>query len=325
VTAFESCYGQEEFMSAARDFLEFRTLYSSPIVTLSDYCCRANKSGPGEEEHSEANRIVLIRRGAFSKHLGRKKITADVNQAVFFAKDSVYRAGHPADSGDCGTTFTLSPRNLNDIVRAFDPSVDEHPDRPFQFVTGPCDATIFWRYRQLVQRLEAAREGPIEHFWADETALQLVADVLKLAFARLSSPRDARRTTTAADHAEKTEAAKELLAARMSEHVMLDEIANKVAASPFNFARIFRRQTGLPVHRYLTLLRLRASLERLAESDVDLTILALHLGFSSHSHFTDVFRREFGETPSNFRRKASRKSIREISRNLIARRPTEHR
>jgi AraC family transcriptional regulator len=257
-------------MPAARDLLEFRTLYSSPIVTLSDYCCRANKSGPGEEEHSEANRIVLIRRGAFSKHLGRKKITADVNQAVFFAKDSVYRAGHPADCGDCGTTFTLSPRNLNDIVRALDPSVDEHPDR-------------------------------------------------------LGSPGETRRITTAADHAEKTEAAKELLAARMSEHVMLDEIAREVGASPFNFARIFRRQTGLPVHRYLTLLRLRGSLERLAQSDVDLTILALHLGFSSHSHFTGVFRREFGETPSSFRQKTSRKSIREISRNLIARRPTEHR
>jgi AraC family transcriptional regulator len=312
-------------MPAARDFLEFRTLYSSPIVTVSNYCCRANKSGPGEEELSEANRIVLIRRGAFSKHFGRKKITADVNQAVFFAKDSVYRVSHPVDCGDCGTTFTLAPRNLNDIVRARDPSIDEHPDRPFQFVTGPCHAKIYWRYRLLLQRLAGWREDPIEHFWADVTTLQLVADVLEFAFDRQASPRETRRIATDTDHAEKTETAKELLAARMSEHIMLDEIAREVGASPFNFARMFRRQTGLPVHRYLTLLRLRASLERLAESDVDLTILALHLGFSSHSHFTDVFRREFGETPSNFRRKASRKSIREISRNLIARRSTGHR
>ncbi|MBV9642586.1 MAG: helix-turn-helix transcriptional regulator [Verrucomicrobia bacterium] len=309
-------------MPAAPDFLEFHTIYSSPIVTVSNFCCRANRSGPGEEELSEANRVVLMRRGAFSKHLGRKKITADVNQALFFAKDAVYRVSHPVDCGDCGTIFTLAPRNLNDIVRARDPSIDEHPDRPFQFVTGPCDVKIYWRHHLLARQLESQREHPIEHFWADETTLQLVADVLEFAFDRQGSSRETPRITTDADHAEKTEAAKELLAARMSERVMLDEIAREVGASPFNFARLFRRQTGLPVHRYLTLLRLGASLERLAESNVDLTILALELGFSSHSHFTDVFRHEFGETPSSFRRKASRKSIGEISRNLIARRST---
>jgi len=312
-------------MPAARDFLEFRTLYSSPIVTVSNYCCHAHRSGPGEEESAAANMIVLMRRGAFSKHFGRKKVTADVNQAVFFAKDSVYRVSHPVDCGDCGTIFTLSPWNLNDIVRGLDPSIDEHPDRPFHFVTGPCHPKIFWRHRLLLQRLEGSRGDPIEQFWVDVSTLQLIGDVLESAFDRQSSPRTVHRITTDTDHAEKTEVAKELLAARTSKRITLDEIAREVGASPFSFARMFRRQTGLPVHRYLTLLRLRASLERLAESDVDLSTLALHLGFSSHSHFTDLFRREFGETPSNFRRKASLKSIREIGRNLIARRSSRDR
>jgi AraC family transcriptional regulator len=43
---------------------------------------------------------------------------------------------------------------------------------------------------------------------------------------------------------------------------------------------------------------LRVALERLSEGDCDLTELALNLGFSSHSHFTDAFKREFGRTPS---------------------------
>ena len=81
----------------------------------------------------------------------------------------------------------------------------------------------------------------------------------------------------------------------------LEEIAAEVNASPFNFARMFNHQTGMPLHRYLTQLRLRAALERLGEAD-DITSLALDLGFSSHSHFTDVFRREFGKTPSEFRK-----------------------
>jgi len=43
---------------------------------------------------------------------------------------------------------------------------------------------------------------------------------------------------------------------------------------------------------------LRAALERLPENDRDLSMLALELGFSSHSHFTASFTREFGVPPS---------------------------
>ena len=57
----------------------------------------------------------------------------------------------------------------------------------------------------------------------------------------------------------------------MTDGVKLDDVSAAVHASPFNFARIFQQQTGLPVHRYLTLLRLRASLELIATPTVDLT------------------------------------------------------
>ena len=77
-------------------------------------------------------------------------------------------------------------------------------------------------------------------------------------------------------------------------------------------ARVFRQRTGVPLHRYLTRLRLRAALERLAGGVIDLTALALDLGFSSHSHFSDSFRREFARTPSDVRRDA----LREMSKNL---------
>ena len=104
----------------------------------------------------------------------------------------------------------------------------------------------------------------------------------------------------------------------MSEAVTLDDVAAAVNASPFNFSRIFQQQTGMPIHRYLTVLRLRAALELIADPHADLTGVALDLGFSSHSHFTDVFRREFGETPSAVRQKQTNKAIREMSKNLIA-------
>jgi AraC-like DNA-binding protein len=74
----------------------------------------------------------------------------------------------------------------------------------------------------------------------------------------------------------------------------------------------------VPLYRYLTRLRLRAALERLADGARDLTALALELGFSSHSHFADAFRREFGRTPSDVRNGAGRRTVAEMSKNLTA-------
>jgi AraC family transcriptional regulator len=280
--------------------LVYRPLHESPIVSVHDYCCHIARGGPGDEEESDANNIVLMRHGAFSRHFGRRTITADVNQAVFFSRESTYRVSHPSDCGDRGTVFTVSPRVLNDIVRELDPSIDEHPDQPFRFVTGPCDSSVFWRHRELVQRLDSGE--PLEPLWADVTALQLVADVLESAFEQRRIARKPKRQATSADYASLAEAAKTYLAAQMSERITLDDVARAVHASPFHLARIFQQQTGVPVHRYLTQLRLRASLERLAQDATDITEIALELGFSSHSHFTDAFRREFGRAPSKVRK-----------------------
>ena len=292
--------------------LAFRLLYESPILRVRDYTCRACQSGPGGEEYSDGNSIVLMRHGAFCKYFGRRVATADVNQAVFFSGRSTYRVSHPADCGDRGTTFVVSPRVLNDIVRELDPAVDERPDRPFPFVTGPCDTNTFWRHRAFVQRLESAQSDLQEPIWADVIALQLVADILAAAFQCHALPSKRRRLGTDDDHAERVEAAKTYLASRLGERISLDEVARAVHLSPFHFARVFQARTGVPVHRYFTRLRLRAALDRLMEGADDLTALALELGFSSHSHFTDAFRAEFGRAPSRIRRS----TLRELSKNL---------
>jgi hypothetical protein len=58
---------------------------------------------------------------------------------VFFSRESTYRVSHPAECGDRGTVFTVSPRVLNDIVRELDPSIDDHPDQPFRFGKAPSE------------------------------------------------------------------------------------------------------------------------------------------------------------------------------------------
>lgn len=302
-------------MSRSTPPLTFTTLYESPLVRVQDYICRSTQGRPGDEEQYTADTIVLMRHGVFCKHFGHQTVTADVNHAIFFSKGSTVRVSHPADCGDRGTVFTLAPRVLRDIIRELDPTVDDRPEKPFPFVTGPCDANAFWRHRELVQRIAAQDSQPLEHLWADVTALQLSADILEAAF-RQKGVAKPRRAVTDQEHEDRAEAAKRFLASSLSRRVTLDDVAKAVHTSPYHFTRVFQQRVGVPVHRYLTRLRLRAALERLAEGEEDLTTLALDLGFSSHSHFADAFRKEFGKTPSEVRRSSSPRRLRQMSKNL---------
>jgi AraC family transcriptional regulator len=91
--------------------------------------------------------------------------------------------------------------------------------------------------------------------------------------------------------------AKILLQQRFREGLRLDDIARSLYVSPYHLCRLFREETGVPIHGYLNRLRLREALERIAEGKADLSELAAGLGFSSHSHFTAAFRKEFGISP----------------------------
>ncbi len=88
------------------------------------------------------------------------------------------------------------------------------------------------------------------------------------------------------------------LAVRFQERLTLDRLAAMHRVSPYHLARVFRAVTGASLHQHQTRLRLQAALHALRAGRPDLTRLALDLGFSSHSHFTNAFRAAYGVSPS---------------------------
>jgi AraC family transcriptional regulator len=100
------------------------------------------------------------------------------------------------------------------------------------------------------------------------------------------------------------EDAKALLQKRFRERLRLEDVARALYVSPFHLCRLFKEETGLPIHRYLNLLRLRHALRELAQGEAELADLAIDLGFCCQSHFTRVFRKEFGVSPGEARRRA---------------------
>lgn len=84
----------------------------------------------------------------------------------------------------------------------------------------------------------------------------------------------------------------------------LRELATAVGVHPVTLARGFRKAYGCSVGAYLRCLRVARAARELAETGAPLAEIALAAGFADQSHFSNVFRREMGLSPSAFRRAA---------------------
>ena len=89
----------------------------------------------------------------------------------------------------------------------------------------------------------------------------------------------------------------EVVAARYREPLTLAGIAAEVGVSPFHLSRLVTAANGVPIHRMILRRRLRDALELLLETSEGISRIALAVGFASHSHLTDAFRREYGIPP----------------------------
>ncbi|SEB08698.1 AraC family transcriptional regulator [Rubrimonas cliftonensis] len=94
----------------------------------------------------------------------------------------------------------------------------------------------------------------------------------------------------------------DLMHARLSEDISLDELAAEARLSPFHFVRMFKRSLGVPPRAYLTRLRVEKASELLERTDLPITEIALEVGYSSNQVLARVFTRHMRVTPSDYRR-----------------------
>lgn len=94
----------------------------------------------------------------------------------------------------------------------------------------------------------------------------------------------------------------DLMHARLSDDVSLDELAAEARLSPFHFARMFKHSLGVPPRVYLTRLRVEKACELLEGTDLPITQIALAVEYSSNQVLARVFHRHMRVSPSEYRR-----------------------
>jgi AraC family transcriptional regulator len=106
----------------------------------------------------------------------------------------------------------------------------------------------------------------------------------------------------------------DLMHARLSEDISLDELAAEAQLSPFHFARMFKQSLGVPPRVYLTRLRVERACELLEQTDLSITEIALEVGYSSNQVLARIFVRHMRLSPSDYRRTVRKSVCSSISR-----------
>src|SRR5215472_9735850 len=86
----------------------------------------------------------------------------------------------------------------------------------------------------------------------------------------------------------------------LSHELTLRELAGIADLSLHHFARLFKRTIGVAPYRYVLERRVERAKVMLRTANASLADISLSVGFDSQSHFTSVFGRMVGATPTEF-------------------------
>ena len=79
-------------------------------------------------------------------------------------------------------------------------------------------------------------------------------------------------------------------------------MAKIAEVTPHHLATLFTRETGLSPHQYVLRVRIERAKIHLKDDGLSIAEVSRLIGFRTQEHFTKVFRRVVGLTPSEFRK-----------------------
>ena len=154
--------------------------------------------------------------------------------------------------------------------------------------------------------LKSLRDPPVHAvargIWFRGKALELMSEIL-------FEPDDGelfctRQKRVARDRVDKV---LQVLREHMAEPPSLEEIGRKVGCSPFYLSRTFSQETGATIPQYLRRIRMERAAELLRTGRHNVTEVALEVGYSSLSHFSQAFCQTMGSCPAIFQARELKK------------------
>lgn len=99
------------------------------------------------------------------------------------------------------------------------------------------------------------------------------------------------------------EQCKDYIARHRTKKFSLNDVAEAVGKNPSYLSRVFSEQTGMTMQEYALNIRLEAAANILRYSNESVGGIAQYLDFPSQSYFGEKFRKKYGMTPAEYRRR----------------------
>jgi AraC-like DNA-binding protein len=101
----------------------------------------------------------------------------------------------------------------------------------------------------------------------------------------------------------------QLINERMADHINIDELAREMGMSRRKLFGFVKDNTGKSIIEYIRSYRLSCAAKLLLEQNNLTTLQVMYkVGFESQSYFVKAFKQEFGDTPTDFLAKMSKKN-----------------
>ena len=184
----------------------------------------------------------------------------------------------------------------NSLLAEYANSFPGHSDTAFHMDGKPVKDHVVERLARSL--LDVVQHGQFEQLCADSISVAIVARI----FGAVRQRPVPGRAKIGVAPPWRLKRAIEYFEAHLAEQVSLAEVASVTGITRMHFAAQFRAATGLSPHQYLLRRRIDKAQELLMSTDMSLVEIALAVGFQSQSHFTTVFKRLVGDTPSSWRR-----------------------
>lgn len=227
--------------------------------------------------HERAN-IAFVVNGSFSETLDFRSIECNPQSLVIKPAGEAHANRYGSRGMRC-LLIELEPERLEGLHSWS--KVFEQPSHVHHETISMLAMRLYGEFRFMDEASPVAIEGLM---------LELIAELSR----HDKSPADRKRPRW-------LEQAKEILHAHFCEGPGVSRVAKEVSIHPVHLAREFRKHFGCSVGEYVLRLRIESACRELANSDSPLVEIALAAGFAHQAHFSRVFKRETGVTPSAFR------------------------
>lgn len=162
-------------------------------------------------------------------------------------------------------------------------------------VLGQENAEIERLYEKMLWEFQCRQDGYLELLKA------YLTELLIMIFRAVRKKRQESQSGLISSRTRVVEKVMEYLKSHYSGSVKLQDLSMVVFLSPNYICRIFREATGLTLSEYIQNIRIEEACRLLGETDRKVVDIAQEVGYRDFGHFSEVFRKITGKSPSTYR------------------------